>query len=307
MLTVPTHGNFTNDSSYQAGSGKKDAIFSLAHLTLIGCSVPELVFVAARAGYDAVSPRFIPMGIPGEFCNYPNDKELVHATKTALNLTGIAVHEVELARIMPDCEPKSFVPAMEVGADLGANRFILSAWMGDNYDRNFVIDCYAEACDLAKPFNLTVDFEFPTFSSVSSLKEAVDIVRSADRSNCGILIDTIYAYFTELDPCELDTLPPEWFHFLHISDSPPIWSSSDEEMLYIARDGRLYPGEGCIDFNSLVKHLPEMTYTIELPNKKRVNELGYEEHVRRALTFAKQALASSHPMHGSGSNYLTQK
>ena len=48
--------------------------YSLAHLTLIGCSAPELVYVAARAGYDAVSPRFIPQNVPGEFACYPQDR-----------------------------------------------------------------------------------------------------------------------------------------------------------------------------------------------------------------------------------------
>ena len=36
-----------------------EPLYSLAHLTLIGATPPELVYIAARAGYDAVSPRFI--------------------------------------------------------------------------------------------------------------------------------------------------------------------------------------------------------------------------------------------------------
>ena len=34
-------------------------MYSLAHLTLIECTPAELVYIAARAGYDAVSPRLI--------------------------------------------------------------------------------------------------------------------------------------------------------------------------------------------------------------------------------------------------------
>ena len=40
--------------------------YSLAHLTVLGCPPPEMVYVAARAGYDYVSPRLIYMGLPGE-------------------------------------------------------------------------------------------------------------------------------------------------------------------------------------------------------------------------------------------------
>ena len=40
--------------------GIEKSLYSLAHLTLIGATPAELVYIAARAGYDAVSPRFIP-------------------------------------------------------------------------------------------------------------------------------------------------------------------------------------------------------------------------------------------------------
>ncbi|MFL2684289.1 MAG: hypothetical protein ACJ0GC_02225 [Amylibacter sp.] len=41
-----------------------DPLYSLAHLTLINATTPELIYIADRAGYDAVSPRFIPMNVP---------------------------------------------------------------------------------------------------------------------------------------------------------------------------------------------------------------------------------------------------
>ena len=36
---------------------KFNPLYSLGHLTLIECSPPELIYIAARAGYDAVSPK----------------------------------------------------------------------------------------------------------------------------------------------------------------------------------------------------------------------------------------------------------
>ena len=75
-------------------------LYSLAHLTLINCTPAELVYVAARAGYDAVSPRFITMNVPGEFTHRPLDKAQVQATKTALATTGLKVLDIEIARII---------------------------------------------------------------------------------------------------------------------------------------------------------------------------------------------------------------
>jgi len=40
--------------------------YSLAHLTVLGCTPPEMTYIAARAGYDYVSIRLISMGLPRE-------------------------------------------------------------------------------------------------------------------------------------------------------------------------------------------------------------------------------------------------
>ena len=114
-----------------------DPLFSLAHLTLINCTPAELVYIAARAGYDAVSPRLMPMNVPGEFTQSPLDKAQVQATKTALSTTGIRVLDIELARITEDCDPREFEPALELGGELGASHMIMSAWTGRRDDRNF--------------------------------------------------------------------------------------------------------------------------------------------------------------------------
>jgi sugar phosphate isomerase/epimerase len=264
--------------------------FSLAHLTLISCSAPELAYIAARSGYDFVSLRLIPMGVPGEFACLPQDKAMIRATRNALDATGIKVHDLELARILADQDPQTYLPALDVAAELGARHVISSAWTNDRTDRNFVVERFAEICDLAAPFGLTVNLEFPTFSRVTNLHEAADIVRAADRPNGGILIDTIYAHFSRLDPSDLDALPREWFRFLHIADAPKGIPTSRDGMVHIARDERLYPGEGCIDFGALVDRLPPVSYSIELPNLKRVAELGFEGHARRCLEMARRCL-----------------
>ena len=98
------------------------SLYSLAHLTLIGVSPPELVYIAARAGYDAVSPRFIPMHVPGEFTQSPVEKSQIQATKTALKSTGLRVLDVELARLTEDVDPRSFIPALDLGGELEAQR-----------------------------------------------------------------------------------------------------------------------------------------------------------------------------------------
>ena len=269
------------------------SLYSLAHLTLIGVTPPELVYIAARAGYDAVSPRFIPMHVPGEFTQSPIEKAQIQATKTALKTTGLKVLDVELARLTEDVDPRNFVPALELGGELEAQRMIMSAWTKTRDDRNFLIDVYAETCDLARPYGISVDLEFPTFSRLRTLDEALDIVRAADRPNGGILVDTLYLHLSRVDLAELLHIPSELFHFLHVSDCLPGIADTREGMIQLARDARLYPGEGWIDFKGIIERMPPVDYSIELPNKARIKELGYEEHARRCLQHAKRTFGAA--------------
>lgn len=262
--------------------------FSLAHLTVLGCTPPEMTRIAARAGYDFISLRLIPMGVPGEQPCLPEDRAMIRQTKAALDETGVKVLDIELARILPDIDPETFVPAMETAAELGARHLISSAWTHSRDDGDFVVQRYVQICDLARPFGLTVELEFPTFSRLTNLQETVDIVSKADRPNGGILIDTLYLYFSQVGLAELEALPRQWLHFVHICDTRAGIPDSREEMVHVARDERLYLGEGGIDFAAIFERLPDIPFSIELPNAKRVKELGYEGHARRCLESAKR-------------------
>lgn len=264
--------------------------FSLAHLTVLGCAPHEMVYMAARIGYDFVSLRLIPMGVPGESILNPADKQSIRKTRTALRETGMGLLDIELARIVSDVEPEQYLPAFETGAELGARHIISSAWTNDRTDRNFLVERYAKICELASPFNMTVDLEFPTFSRLATLTEAADIVRAADCENRGILLDTLYFHFSGISLDELSGLPQEWFHFLHISDTVPKIPATREGKIHIARDDRRYVGEGCIDFKSILNHFPDIPLSIELPNTERTKALGYEGHAKRCLETAKKHL-----------------
>jgi len=261
--------------------------FSLAHLTVIGCAPPDMTYLAARAGYDYISLRLIPMGIPGENAYLPEDKAMLKRTKAALRETGVRLLDLELARIVADVLPESYLPAMEAAAELGAKHVISSAWTTDRTDRDFIVERYAEICDLAGRFDLSVSLEFPTFSRITNLQEAVDIVQGADRVNSGILLDTLYLYYSRVSMDELENLPRKWLRFMHICDVGEGIPDTVDGMKAVARGKRLYPGEGCVDFGAVLERTPNIPFSIELPNNQLVEKYGYEQHARRCLEKAK--------------------
>ena len=265
--------------------------YSLAHLTVLGCPPPEMIYIAARAGYDYVSLRPIYMGLPGE-PNYAlaDNPEMLKQTKRALADTGVKLHDIELARVYDDMRPTKYLPAMEVAAELGAKAVLSSIW---TEKRDYAIEKFGELCDLAKQFNLTVDLEYVPIAGVKNLAGAVDVLRTAKRDNAGLMID-LHHFHRALDkPEDLDALPRAWFHFAHLCDAQGEIPTERAEMIRILREERLYVGEGGIDVAGILNRLPEMVYSIELPNLARAKEFGYAEHAFRCLESAKNYAAKN--------------
>lgn len=267
--------------------------YSLAHLTVLGCAPPEMTYIAARAGYDYVSIRPIYMGLPGE-PNYAlaENKEMLKQTRRALAATGVRVHDIELARIFDGVDPKNYLPAMEVSAELGAKAVLSSIWGGE---RDYYVEKFAELCDLAKPLGLSVNLEYVPIATVNNLAMAVDVLKTIDRSNAAVMIDMHHFHRAHDNPADLDLLPRSWFNFAHLCDAPAEIPTERQEMIRILREARMYVGEGGIDVASILAHIPRGTvYSIELPNKAHHEEMGYAEHATRCLETLKSYLAA-HP------------
>ncbi len=263
--------------------------YSLAHLTVLGCPTPEMVYVASRAGYDYVSPRLIYMGLPGE-PNYAlaDNPELMRQTRRALAETGLRVHDIELARVHDNMHPTKYLPAMEVAAELGAKAVLSSIW---TQDIPYATEKFAQICDLAAPFGLTVDLEYVPISSVNTLAGAASVLRAVQKPNAGLMVDMHHFHRAQDNPADLDMLPRAWFHFAHLCDAVGEIPTDRAEMTRILREERLYVGEGGIDVASILRHLPLEVYSIELPHLKRAKEFGFAEHAFRCLESAKTYVA----------------
>jgi sugar phosphate isomerase/epimerase len=261
--------------------------FSLAHLTLLHCSPPEFIEVAAQTGFDYVSLRPIPV-TPNE-PKHPlgEDKNLLKRTKAALANTGVKLLDIELARILPNVAPATYVPAFEAAAELGGRHVLTSGWTSD---RNYVIERFAEMCDLAKPFGLTVDFEFVTFVAMGTLADAAAVVKSANRENGGICIDTLHFYRSNTSLSELDGLPRNWFRFMQLCDAAPETPATIEEMIFTARADRKFVGEGGLDLAAVINRLPVMPYVLEIPNTKLALTMSPVEFARKAIETARAYL-----------------
>jgi len=267
--------------------------FSLAHLTLLEQSPPELIDIAAAAGYEFVGLRLIPFGLGGEpRYELQSDPRLLRETRRALRDTGVRVLDMELARIHCGVDVKQYLPALLIGAELGARHVLTSVWSGD---ASFVRDQFAALCELAAPLRLTVDLEYVPFAQVRTLAEAAALVSSTAQANAGLCIDTLH-FDRAKDPLrELARLPREWFHYAQICDGPAAWSAEEAHLRYVAREGRLCLGEGGIDVRAILQAMPLMPYSIELPNAQQLAELGPIRFARRCLETARRYIRETLP------------
>jgi 4-hydroxyphenylpyruvate dioxygenase len=262
--------------------------YSVAHLSALSLSPPELVSAAASAGYDYVGLRLTRV-TPDE-PHYPiaTDPALLKETKTRLADTGVGVLDVELARIGPHDDPRSFRRFLEVGAELGA-RHVITQLPDANRDRK--TEHFALLCDLARPLGLTIDLEFPSWTETPNLAEATHVLRTANRPNAGMLIDLLHFARSHSSVEELRALPREWFHFAHVCDAPARIPSTVEGLIHTARYERLFPGEGGIDVRGILNALPpDIPYALEIPRASLTAQVGERECLRQALAATRQHL-----------------
>jgi sugar phosphate isomerase/epimerase len=269
-------------------SGTRSYQFSLAHLTLLSQPPPELIEIAADAGYDFVGLRLIPFGLADEpVYAVHSDPGLLQRTRRALRDTGVRVLDMELARIYDGVDVKRYLAALTAGAELGVHHVLTSVWGGE---ATFVRDQFALLCEMAKPLGLTVDLEYVPYAQVRNLGEAAKLLSSVPRSNAGLCIDTLHFSRANDQVRQLAKLPREWFHYAQICDALARWPGDEAELRQTARAGRLFLGEGGIDVRAILAAMPEIPYSIELPNTRLLAELGPRLFARRCLETARRYL-----------------
>jgi sugar phosphate isomerase/epimerase len=260
--------------------------YSLVHLTEINCPPPEFIRVAFRTGYDSVSLRTIPMRLAGEI---PHDiarnRELFQETKKALDETGIRFNDIENARIFEGVDVKDYEPDLEAAAELGIKHVLSNIWTPDKI---FYTEKFSELCELANQYGQTVNVEFVTWSSLKNMREAKELLVSSRRHNVGIVVDALHFYRSRVPLEEFDSMPKEWFNFIHLCDAEKEIPTEEDALIHTGRSERLYPGEGAINMKGIVEKIPHVVRGIEIPHFKRVKEYGFEEHARTALLKAKE-------------------
>lgn len=267
--------------------------YSLVHLTNISCPPPEFIRTAAAAGYDAVSLRTIPLGLPGERpYDLAHDPQLLRETRQALAETGLKYMDTEIARIADGVDVRDHEPALAAAAEMGVRQITTNIWIADKgrYTEQFV-----KLCELAQQYGQDINVEFVTWASVSDLRQTKELLLASGKKNVGILVDMLHFYRSRVSLDELDNCPREWFHYAHLCDCPREIPTKVEDLAFTGRAQRLCPGEGSVPIREIVSRIPnpDIVYGLEVPHQDRLEEMGFEAYARHVLETAKACMGEA--------------
>src|SRR5688572_17847058 len=141
--------------SMEAGMiGTTPRLMSLAHLTVLDTTPPELVTVAAAAGFRSIGIRLTAtpsVGVPPYTEEILRDGPLLRETLRRLADTGVSVLDTEFLRFEPEHPvgvPEGF---LEVSARLGAKNVLV---MSAEPEEARTLQRFCELCDRAAGYGL---------------------------------------------------------------------------------------------------------------------------------------------------------
>jgi sugar phosphate isomerase/epimerase len=268
----------------------------LAHLTLLSLTPPELVSVAAEAGFDFVGVRVKAVTAGERRYDMAPGSSLSRETLARLRDTDLQVRDIEFLPLGPDTGPADWMPALEAGAELGARTFSV---VGVDDDRGRLTDTLARLVADGAPYGIRPTLEPISYQPVSRVAEAADIARAAGSAvlldslhiqRGGSSMDEVRALESDLVPlvqlCDGPLVLPE------VLDLPPGTPAEGSARHVESRVQRQVVGEGEFPLADLLAAVPASTpVSVEVPHAWLQTRLSPREVAAHHLCAVQALLA----------------
>lgn len=262
---------------------------SLAALTVLELTPPEMVTCAAEAGFSHVGMRLLPATATEPRYDLIGDTPLLREVERRLADSGVAVLDVEIFRMKPETCVAEHEAAIATAARLGARELLVA---GNDPDQRRLTDSFAAFCDLAGRYHLGASLEFMPWTDAKDLAQAARIVEACGRDNAGVLIDAFHLSRSRSRVDDIASIPAPRLRFVQLCDAPAAIPQTMDAILAEARGERLFPGDGELDLPALLRAVPrEVPLSIEAPTLTLARSVGALERARRALAATRRVLA----------------
>lgn len=143
----------------------------------------------------------------------------------------------------------------ELGADLILVCSTVSPLALGGIDR--AAEDFRDLGDLAKSHGIRVGYEALAWGRhVSDHRDAWEIVRRADHSNIGLILDSFHTLARDIDPDSIRRIPGDRIFFVQLADAPKI----DMDLFHWSRHFRNMPGEGDLDVTAFMRAVAATGY-----------------------------------------------
>lgn len=262
--------------------------YSIAQLTALPYTPPQLVQLTADVGCGACGVRLLPASPGGPHYPLMTDKAMLRETQARMSATGVRVLDLEIIRIAPSFDVTAYGAFFEAGAALNARHILVA---GDDADVARMTANFAALCDAAAPYGLSCDLEPMPWCPVASVSDAVRIVDGAGRPNGAVLVDALHFFRSASTLAEVKRLPRSRLNYAQMCDGKVPGPTTHEGLIHDARCERLLPGEGGFDLKALFAALPaDLPVSIEIPSDTRAPKMGYEAWARAAVAATRRVL-----------------
>ncbi len=263
---------------------------ALHQLTVPDVSPVELVSIADAVGCQHVC-MFVYLPVP----NLPFQavtREMVPELRSRMAATGITPTNVETFPLSEDVDLDSFRAALDLGAELGAQRLVTIVF---DTVQTRAAENLARLCELAAELDMQVGLSVEGLTpGCASLQTAVNLIRLAGKPNVGFGIDCLHMVRIGATPEDLAALPAELFGYAQICDGPDLTIRSD----YLPDVfERMAPGDGVFPIAAFLDALPAVTpIDIEAPSRiAQENGVPAVEHARRVTKASREAVNRAQP------------
>lgn len=273
-------------------------IVSLDHLTLFELTPPELVAVAAAAGYTHVGLRLNPAAPPGER-RHPmiGDTPMRRETLALMRERSVAVFDFGVFRLKRGIDIAAFEPVLESAAVLGAGHAVVN---GDEPDPAVLADLLHRLCELGQAYGIVMNLEATPWTGVPTLGAAVRIVQACGHAGARVMIDTIHVDRSNGTPADIAQVPRGLIAYVQVCDGSGPRPTDFETMIHQARNERALPGEGNIDLAGMLAVLPEgLPLSLEAPVRSLAAKLTPVERARRGLEAVDSLLVATAARRGA--------
>jgi sugar phosphate isomerase/epimerase len=233
-------------------------LISLASGVLPEFTPARVAAAAADSGFEAVGlwvdPRTWDAGVTRD-------------VRAIVADAGLIVLDAEVVWIQPGPLDPAHLRIVDIAAEIGAANLLV---VSSDPDLAATGEKLAALVDHAAPAGVRASLEFGAFTEIKSLAMALEVLERSARPDAGLLIDPLHLSRTGGVPADLAGVPRRRFAYAQFCDATARGPSVTDVKAIIdeAVDGRLFPGDGALPLDELLRTLPAgIPLSIELRSK----------------------------------------